>query len=131
MVSRPLFKRRCCPECGTVTASEDITVTRGNLTLDRALRRATWRGQQVRLTPQQIDILELLVQREGRVVQDWSFFISTFDEEVETDVLKVQVSKMRAAFRRVDPDFDQLETIRGEGFRWRRADHFETSALMH
>jgi DNA-binding response OmpR family regulator len=125
---RPLFHRRCCPECGTVTDSADITVTRGHLTLDRAERRATWRGQSVRLTPQEIDILEFLVQREGRLIQRWAFFIDVIDEECFDNQLDVRFSRIRRAFRDVDPEFDQLETIRGQGFRWRR---FERAHQMH
>jgi DNA-binding response OmpR family regulator len=62
----------------------------------------------------------MLVQREGRLVQDWAFYISVIDEEVESNTLDAQVCKIRKAFRAVDPDFDQLETIRGQGFLWRR-----------
>lgn len=114
----PLFKRRCCRECGTVVDSGEITVTRGNLTLDRALRRATWRGNPVALTPQQFDIVEFLVQR-GRLVQRWAFFVDALDEELADNHLDVQVCKIRERFRRVDSAFNQLETVRGEGFRWR------------
>jgi two-component system OmpR family response regulator len=111
-----------------VTDSEEITVVRGNLTLDRSDRRVYWRGQRVKLTPQEVDILELLVQREGRLIQRWAFFVDVLDEECADNQLDVRFSTIRKAFRAVDPDFDQLETVRGQGFRWRR---FELEPAMH
>jgi DNA-binding response OmpR family regulator len=114
-----LFRRRCCHECGTVVDSGEATVTRGNLTLDRALRRATWRGQPVRLSALHFQVVVLLVQRAGLLVQNWAFFVAVFDDDIEDGQLAVQLCRVRKAFRAVDPDFDAIENVHGEGFRWR------------
>lgn len=114
------FRNRCCSECGTVIDSAEATITAGSLVMDRALRTVTWNGQLVRLTKQQFEILELLIQREGRLVQRWAFFVAVIDEEVEDKLVDTRICQIRAAFRKVDPDFDQLVTHWGEGYSWRR-----------
>jgi two-component system response regulator ChvI len=117
------MKRRCCPECGTVIASSDAKLYSGPLLLDRALRRVNWRGHDLHLSPQEFEFLELLVIREGRVVQTWAFFAADiFEEDVDDKIVDVIACKLRSKLRAVDPGFNALETRWGEGYLWRRAE---------
>ena len=113
------WARRHCPECGTVLSDGKRTLSRGPLQIDLALRDVSWRGAAIRLTPTEFDILALLAQRAGRIVQSWAFFIDIIDEEIEDKILDVYICKLRAKFRAVDPSFDALETSWGEGYRWK------------
>jgi two-component system response regulator ChvI len=115
--------RRCCTECGTVLDSGETKLARGPLLMDRALRRVVWRGHDIHLTPMEFDTLELLAQREGRVVQGWAFFAAdVFDEEVDDKIVDVIICKVRGKFRAVDPTFESLHTQWGEGYRWVRVE---------
>lgn len=119
-MSRDGVELKCCSECGTVLDNGSSALELDDLVLNRVLQRVTWQDHAVRLTGQQFEILELLAQRAGRVVQRWAFFINVLDEECEDNQLAVIISKIRKAFRAVDPEFDRLETFWGSGFRWRR-----------
>ncbi len=117
------MSRRCCSECGTVIDSGSAKMTSGPLLIDRALRRANWRGHEIHFTAQEFDVLELLVTREGRVVQGWAFFAcDIFDEDTEDKIVDVVICRLRAKFRGVNPEFNAIHTHWGEGFRWSRAD---------
>lgn len=117
------MRRRCCTECGTVLDSGEARVVSGPLLLDRALRRVQWRGHELHFSAQEFEVLELLVAREGRVVQSWAFFAADiFDEETDDKIVDVIVCKIRGKFKAVDPAFDAVHTHWGEGYRWRRAD---------
>lgn len=121
-----LLRRRCCIECGTVIDSGEARLIRGPLTIDRALRFTTWRGQDIHLTGQEFGLLELLAQREGRLVASHAFFnAEVFDEDTDDKIVDVIVCKVRAKFKAVDPDFDALVTHWGEGYRWK---HIEAPA---
>jgi two-component system response regulator ChvI len=115
-----VLRRRCCTECGTVIDSGQARLVRGPLWLDRALRRVTWRGTDIHLTAQEFEVLELLAQREGRLVQGFAFFnAEIFDEDTDDKIVDVIICKIRAKFRAVDPSFDALVTHWGDGYRWR------------
>jgi DNA-binding response OmpR family regulator len=116
------WKRRCCSECGTVLDSGEAKLVRGPLTLDRALRRVVWRGVDIHFTKTEFEIVDLLAQREGRIVQHWAFFIDIIDEDVEDKILDVYVCRIRSKFVDVDPAFDLIQTIWGEGLLWKKCE---------
>jgi two-component system response regulator ChvI len=124
------IRRRCCSECGTVIDSGEARLIRGPLMLDRALRHATWRGSDVHLTHQEFEVVDLLAQREGRVVAGFAFFnAEIFDEDVDDKIVDVIVCKVRAKFRAADPAFDAIVTHWGDGFRWKHID-FEVPPVV-
>lgn len=114
--------RRTCDCCGTVVDSGDTRVELGNLVIDRVMRGVTWQGKRVVATPQMFAILDLLVQRAGKIIQAWSFYATVLNENLEGNQLQVQIHRLRMAFREIDPTFDHIVTHRGEGYRWRRDD---------
>lgn len=117
------MKRRCCTECGTVIDSGEAQMISGPLLMDRALRRVNWRGHELHMTPQEFEVLELLVTREGRIVQSWAFFAcDIFDEDVEDKIVDVIICRLRSKFAAVDPEFNAIHTHWGEGFRWKRVE---------
>lgn len=112
------WARRCCSECGTVVHDGTDRIVSGDLILGRMLRDATWKGQLVHFTRREYEILELLVQRQGRVVQDWAFFIDIIDEEVSDKIIDVYICKIRTKLLKIDPTFDRLRRVWGEGLIW-------------
>lgn len=123
------WRRRCCSECDTVLNDGETKMVRGPLTLDRALRYVTWNGCAIHLTKTEFDIVELLAQREGRVVQNWAFFIDIISEDVDDKILDVYICKIRSRFTSVDPSFDAIHTVWGEGFLWKKLTPIEAAAL--
>lgn len=125
-----MIRRRCCSECGTVIDSGEAKLIRGPLYLDRALRFTRWRGHEVHLTAQEFGVVELLAQREGRLVMSHAFYnADVFDEETDDKIIDVVVCKIRRKFSQVDPDFDALQTHWGEGYRWKPVDYLQPVAI--
>lgn len=116
------WTRRCCSECGTVIDDGTARIVRGRLTVDRALRRVLWDEAELHFAKTEFEIIELLATREGRVVQKWAFFIDILNEDVDDKILDVFICKIRARFTAIDPKFDLLKTVWGEGYLWQKSD---------
>lgn len=108
-----------CESCGAVLDEGEAQLFLGDLCLDRVGLRVVWKGRMFALTPQQCEMLALLVRRAGRVVPPEAFFISVLDEDRGNDQIRVQVKRVRDAFLAVDPGFGMIETVWGRGYRWR------------
>jgi DNA-binding response OmpR family regulator len=89
----------------------------GALEMDTAARRVAYAGREVRLTPREYSVLELLVLRAGEVVSRqvlWEHLYS-FDANAASNVVDVMVCSLR---RKLDPRSPQglIKTRRGEGY---------------
>ena len=119
---------RSCDYCGSIVDDGRLVVELGDLVLNREFQAAKYRGQRIQLSSQQFEVLELLVQRAGRMVPRVAFFISVLDEECEEKQIDVIVCRLREKFRKVDPDFDRIETLWGRGYTWLRPDQQRVAA---
>lgn len=81
-----------------------------------------WRGRRVQLRPGARILVETLARNPGRWVHH-DVLLNRMGSESGTNVISVTVSRTRAAFREIDPDFDAIETdssARHNGSRGRR-----------
>jgi DNA-binding response OmpR family regulator len=92
------------------------------LRLDLERGRAEVRGERIELTPTELSILALLVQREGRVVRRrelieelWGADACPSDRVVDAHIKSIRRKLGRAR--------ECLETVRGVGYRLSRAPH--------
>lgn len=100
----------------------------GKLLIDLAERRAWWDGVEVLLTAGEFDIVVLLASHAGccvenRTVYDslhYKGFQSGHGEKGFWVNVRSAIRRVRKKFRAVDSSFDELETARAFGYRWRK-----------
>lgn len=89
----------------------------GDLEVNTAARRAWYAGREIRLTPREYGLLEILVLRAGEVVsrRDLWEHLYAFDDEAASNVVDVLVCSLR---RKLGPESAQslIRTRRGEGY---------------
>ncbi|HEX9011861.1 MAG TPA: response regulator transcription factor, partial [Anaerolineaceae bacterium] len=91
----------------------------GPVHLDLEQRRVRCLGKQSRLTPRLVNLLRILMEHPGVVVERAELFKQVWDTEytADTRTLDVHVSWLREAIE-VDPRHPHfLKTIRGVGYR--------------
>ena len=90
-------------------------LTRGDVEVDTAQRRAWRRGSDLELSPNEFGVLELLVAARGRVVSAEELLERVWDEQSDpfSSVVKVTMSRLRSKLG--DPPV--IETIPRAGYR--------------
>lgn len=92
-------------------------MTLGDLTLDSAARRVERAGQEIVLTAKEFDILEYLMQNEGKVLSrdKLSNHIWNYDYDGGSNVIDVYVHHLR---KKVDSNFEEKKiiTVKGAGY---------------
>lgn len=93
------------------------TMTSGNLTLDSSSRQVKRGDREISLTAKEFDILEYLMQNEGRVLSrdKLSNHIWNYDYDGGSNVIDVYMYHLR---RKVDDGFDEkkIVTVKGAGY---------------
>ena len=87
----------------TVAGGEDMSLDAGNLTIDLGAKIVYRDGQQVRLTPTEWSILELLARNHGKLVSRSQLLHHIWGpaERKETSYLRVYLAQLR---RKLEPD---------------------------
>jgi DNA-binding response OmpR family regulator len=100
---------------GRRTPSTPPVVTRGDLVLDRARRRASRAGRPLSLTRKEFGVLEALVAAEGAVVSAETLLEGVWDEHLDpfSNVVSVTVARLRGKLG--SPPL--IETVVGSGYR--------------
>ena len=97
---------------------DDVTLTAGDLVLDRAARRCYRGAIEIELTPREFALLGLFMARPGRVVPKRLALDEVWDTSLceDTNVFEVYVGYLR---RKIDLPFGRhaLGTVRGVGYR--------------
>lgn len=92
-------------------------MTSGNLTLDSSSRQVKRGDREISLTAKEFDILEYLMQNEGRVLSrdKLSNHIWNYDYDGGSNVIDVYMYHLR---RKVDDGFDEkkIVTVKGAGY---------------
>ncbi|MHA1113179.1 MAG: response regulator transcription factor [Alphaproteobacteria bacterium] len=96
-------------------------ISRGALVLDPARHSCTWRGEAVNLTVTEFLILMALAQRPGLVKSRDHLIDAAYGENVYVDdrTIDSHIKRLRRKFKAVEPDFAQIETLYGIGYRYR------------
>ena len=95
-------------------------LTRGALSMDPARHKVSWKGENVTLTVTEFLILETLAQRPGIVKTRNQLMDAAYQDDVYVDdrTIDSHIKRVRRKFRRVDPEFDAIETLYGAGYRF-------------
>ena len=97
------------------------TLIRGELILDPGRHLCTWGDQEVQLTVTEFLLLKSLAQRPGHVKTRDQLMDAAYGESIYVDdrTIDSHIKRLRAKFRQVDPNFAQIETLYGVGYRYR------------
>ncbi len=115
---RAILRRRAAagsePEAGQI-------MVRGDLTLDPSRHSCSWKGRDVKLTVTEFLILEALAQRPGHVKSRDQLMDAAYDDNVYVDdrTIDSHIKRLRKKLRAVDPDFSEIETLYGIGYRYK------------
>jgi len=96
-------------------------VTRGELTLDSARHQCMWKGKAVDLTVTEFLLVKALAQRVGHVKNRDQLMDAAYGESIYVDdrTIDSHIKRLRKKFRLIDPDFEQIETLYGVGYRYK------------
>ncbi len=105
---------------GGSRGNEDV-LTRGDLMLDSARHLCTWRGHPVTLTVTEFLLLKALAARPGYVKSRDQLMDAAYGEHIYVDdrTIDSHIKRLRRKFKAVDPEFAEIETLYGVGYRYR------------
>jgi two-component system, OmpR family, response regulator len=96
-------------------------VALGDLDVDLRGRRVRRSGEEVPLTAREFDLLVFLLRRAGHVVSKRQILDGVWDDDFAGDANVVEVYVARLRRKLSGPDGGPIETVRGAGYRLRRA----------
>jgi len=103
--------------------SRPVILAEGDLTLDPAAKRAWRGGTELHLSPKEFSLLELFLRHPGNVLTRSQIIEQIWDFAYDggSNVVDQYVNYLR---RKIDAPFgrNDIETVRGMGYRLRRAD---------
>jgi two-component system, OmpR family, response regulator len=103
--------------------SRPVILAEGDLKLDPAAKRAWRAGTELRLSPKEFSLLELFLRNPGHVLTRSQILEEVWDFAYDggSNVIDQYVNYLR---RKIDVPFvrHDIETVRGMGYRLRRAD---------
>ncbi len=105
------------------TASEDAEppLVQGTLVMDSSRHLCTWDGDAIDLTVTEFLIVKSLAARPGHVKSRDQLMTAAYGEHIYVDdrTIDRHIKRLRKRFKAVDPDFNQIETLYGIGYRYR------------
>ena len=95
-------------------------MVRGELVLDTARHECTWRGAAVTLTVTEFLILKSLALRPGHVRSRDQLMDVAYDDNIYVDdrTIDSHIKRIRKKLKAADPEFAQIETLYGVGYRY-------------
>jgi two-component system response regulator ChvI len=113
---RALLRRR---EVASAAGETNLMV-RGKLVLDQTRHLCTWRGQPIDLTVTEFLILKALALRPGHVKSRDQLLDAAYGDGgfVDDRTIDSHIKRLRKKFKAVDPDFGDIETLYGVGYRF-------------
>ena len=94
---------------------------RGDLSLDSARHLCVWKGKPVELTVTEFLLVKTLAARPGHVKSRDQLMDAAYGDSIYVDdrTIDSHVKRLRKKFKDVDPDFAEIETLYGVGYRYR------------
>ncbi len=94
---------------------------RGNLVLDQSRHLCTWKDREVSLTVTEFLLILSLAKRPGHVKNRDQLIDAAYGEHIYVDdrTIDSHIKRLRKKFKDIDPDFAEIETLYGIGYRYR------------
>jgi two-component system, OmpR family, response regulator ChvI len=109
-----------CPSCGTSFARFK-TLEYGNVTVSES-SEIFFRGINMHLGSSLRLVVDALIRAQGRPLARDTLLNILGGEENTDRSIDVHISRLRKIFTKAHPDFDQIVSVRGLGYRWQRKD---------
>ncbi len=118
---RAVLRRSDAAGEGADAADHKETILRGDLVLDASRHLCAWRGEPANLTVTEFLILKALAARPGLVKNRDQLIDAAYGEHVYVDdrTIDSHIKRLRKKLKALDPDFAQIETLYGIGYRYR------------
>jgi len=118
---RAVLRRHDLLRSGAAEGKGTDVITRSEMVLDSARHMCTWRSQQVDLTVTEFLLVKALADHPGHVKNRDQLIDAAYGENiyVEDRTIDSHVKRLRKKFKDIDPDFAQIETLYGVGYRFR------------
>lgn len=108
---------------GRSSAQDESEIRKlGALVLDAGRHEVRWRDQPVGLTVSEFRVVDALARRPGHVKTRQQLLEEGYphDAYVSERTIDSHIKRIRRKFEEVEPVFDEIETVYGLGYRWRR-----------
>jgi two-component system response regulator ChvI len=115
-----LFRRQALSGGGEADTAQ-AALRHGSLEMDPTRHVVLWKQQKVHLTVTEFRILEALVRRPGFAKTREQLLKEgyPFDEYMSDRNIDGHIKRIRKKISKLDPEFDEIETIYGLGYRYR------------
>lgn len=94
----------------------------GDLTVDLVRRVVNVRGQEVKLTPREYDLLRLLVAHAGKVLTHKFILREVWGSETDVQYLRIYIRTLRQKIEANPEQPELIQTEQGVGYRLKAAD---------
>ncbi|MCK5167907.1 MAG: response regulator transcription factor [Rhodospirillaceae bacterium] len=96
-------------------------ISRGDLMMDTSRHLCTWKEKQVNLTVTEFLLLHALATNPGHVKSRDQLIDAAYGENIYVDdrTIDSHIKRLRRKFRAAVPDFDEIETLYGVGYRYK------------
>lgn len=101
--------------------SEEQIITVGPLRLDEARHLCCWKEQPLNLTVTEYLLIKALALRPGHVKNRDQLIDAAYGENIYVDdrTIDSHIKRVRQKFKKLDTDFDEIETLYGVGYRYK------------
>ena len=110
-----LFRR---VEALRVSSGSEELLERGKLQFSVERMEVHWNGSQVPLTVTEFWLIHSLIRHPGHV-RSRQQLMDDANVLVDDQTITSHIKRIRRKFARIAPDFDQLDTVYGAGYRWK------------
>ena len=120
---KALLRRRELDENANNGDDKNNAIFRDNLMMDQSRHECTWKGEPLYLTITEFLLLKSLAYRPGLVKNRDQLIDTAYGENIYVDdrTIDSHIKRLRKKFRAIDPDFSQIETLYGVGYRYNRS----------
>lgn len=96
------------------------TLVRGDLLLDESRHLCSWKGQPVPLTVTEFLLVQTLANRPGHVKNRDQLMDAAYGDDVYVDdrTIDSHIKRLRKKFRKIDSEFNAIETLYGIGYKY-------------
>ncbi len=99
-------------------AGKEQVLERGPLRFSVERMEVNWNGTQVPLTVTEFWLIHSLIRHPGHV-RSRQQLMDDANVLVDDQTITSHIKRIRRKFVQIDPDFDQLDTVYGAGYRWK------------